>query len=420
MNCEQARILMNAEIDGELNSQERSKLDQHIDSCEVCTVEFEELKYLVQTMEEMPLKPLPVGFEESLHDKLMDVRQDVSLNQNDGSHKIKRFFTKKNVLSLVGAAAVFTIIFYAANNIQLNKGYETASVDMASYDMAVAPSMENRAMEPPSGVAVASPQFTSGDASVVYEEEFAAEQGLSEETFEFRQERMIIRSANLRLDIVNYDDTLSQITRWVNDSGGFVEYASTSYKTNYTDRENLKMGYFTLRVPVDGFNNIVDQLKMLGNVISENENASDITRSYRNTADEVANLRVTEQRFREIMLNAEDISDILTIENELTRIRGQINFYERQLKDWEALVDMTTISLELNEVESLRPMIHPIDNSLFGKAKEGLIETINAIKSGFENLVIWVISYSPFIVVILIGIGIGARMLKKKKHKKIS
>jgi hypothetical protein len=138
---------------------------------------------------------------------------------------------------------------------------------------------------------------------------------------------------------------------------------------------------------------------------------------YRDTAAEIENLKVTEARFREIMAQAVEIEDILNIENELTRLRGSISNYEKQIQDWEALVDMTTIYVELNEVKNLKPVVERIDDSLIGKAIEGLIGTVNRIKRGLENLFIWIISVSPYLIALAIGGFIVGKLYKKRRLK---
>ena len=117
------------------------------------------------------------------------------------------------------------------------------------------------------------------------------------------------------------------------------------------------------------------------------------------------------------MAQAVEIEDILNIENELTRLRGSISSYEKQIQDWEALVDMTTIYVELNEVKNLKPIVEPLDDSLIGKAIEGLIGTVNTIVRGLENLFVWVVSASPYLIVLTIGSFIGSKLYKKRRIK---
>ncbi|MCD4713293.1 MAG: DUF4349 domain-containing protein [Clostridiales bacterium] len=428
MNCEQARLLMNAAIDGDINEHERSKLDQHIDSCEACTVEFEELKYVVQMLGEMELKALPIGFEEELHEKLIHVKRDSEPVKAGTTimSKIKSIHIKKRYYGYVATAAVLLMVVVIGKNILFQPKYESAMMDTAASeefgrgsdgDMLTTSFNESVAAEAPAmDSEMSKAEFESSNAMTGYNEEPAPVEP-TELTDGYREDRLIIQTANLRMDVEKYDEVYLQITSWVGAAGGYIENESTSYKTNYTDRENLKYGYLTLRVPATGYESMINQIKSLGNVTYDSANAYDVTKNYRDTASEVENLKVTETRLREIMADAVEIKDILAIENELTRIRGQINSYERQLKDWEALADMTTITVELNEVKSLKPIIEPIDDTLFGKAKEGFIGTINSIKLSIEQGFIWVISKSPILA--LLGLlAVFAKIIYTRKRRK--
>lgn len=397
MTCEHMRELMNASIDGSIQPIDQLKLEKHLDSCESCTVEFEDLKCIASTLEELTLKPLPEDFEESLRIKLRAVVQD--------QPKKKVIPFKKRYMAATGVAAVLLFSVYlsqytnfkgnSSNDFEMmgitgsRNDMNTSSAPMESFDYGEV--VEAPAMEPMQNKAT----FTAV-------------------TEEYRQDRMIIKSASISLDVEKYDDIVQRITTWTTEGGGYVENLSTSLKTNYTDQENLKYGYITLRIPTAGYDSMLSQIKALGNVTNEYSDAYDVTKAYRDTAAEIENLKLTEARFREILSQAQDVNDILSVENELTRIRGQINQYTRQIKDWEALVDMTTITISLNEVKNLKPVIERIDDSLWGRAKDGFIDTINGIKNFIEHAIVWLISSIPLIVIITPIAYIAYRILKRR------
>lgn len=418
MKCDKAKILMNSFIDGNISDQDMMALEQHMDSCDNCTVEFEELKYIVQLTGELELKELPEGFESELHSRLLSIGK-TEREQNNKVSKIKSFLdfaTKKRNLAILGSAAVLMLAVFVGKDLLGGMGFdESAASDMNTKAAAGVMSQD------------VSVEFTRAEEpEMIFDENLAmvaettaagmpAPTLAPDERSEYREGRMIIQSANLRLDVESYDEKFNLLKNWVTAAGGYVENESTSYKTNYTDRENLKYGYLTIRVPATSYGRILEDIKSLGNVISDYANAYDVTKQYRDTASEIENLKVTENRLREIMDQAVEIKDILEIEKELTRIRGSINTYEKQLKDWEALVDLTTITVELNEVDSLKPVIEPIDDSLWGKAKEGFIETINTIKKGIEKTFVWIVSKSPILFFIAILAVLTVRIIRKRR-----
>ncbi|GAU77397.1 DUF4349 domain-containing protein [Fusibacter sp. 3D3] len=437
MKCDDARLLMNLAIDDEINHEDLSQLNAHLDHCEQCTVEYEELKYLKELMGEMEMKELPNDFEKELHVRLLEAN---FLNRRDKmpEQKTKMLGKLKDWVTghgqyVVAAAAIALIVLISNNPIRLG-GYKSAeSMDgqaplfaagkmeenASAYGMdASAPQAAEMATETADERGIGGGALDDKTTSAPQEKPSASNRAINNDSY--RTDRMIIKSGNINLEIVDYDGILDDIKQNVITWGGYIENESTS-KSSYNARnpqDDLKYGSVIVRIPNDKFEEMMSLLKSYGNVIYDNVYAQDVTKEYRDTAQEVENLKLTETRFRELLLTATDMEDVLAIENELTRIRSQINQYERRLKDWEVLVDLSSISVELNEVKSLEPVFEPIDDSLFGKAKSELIKTINNIRKWLENIFIWVIANSPILV--LIGIvAVIWRIRSNRKNKQM-
>ena len=107
----------------------------------------------------------------------------------------------------------------------------------------------------------------------------------------------------------------------------------------------------------------------------------------------------------------------MQIERELTRIRGQIDQLEGNVKNWDRLSQYATINISLNEVEEIEITIKPIDTNILQKATEALMKTINSIRLFLENLFISIIAYSPFIFTTIILLIIVRNLYKKRGLK---
>jgi hypothetical protein len=441
MNCENAIELMNAAIDGTINANEQAKLERHLETCESCTIEFEDLKYLVQVMGDTDLKALPLGFEEELHEKLVTAASEIQQETGGFSIKKEKMKTLLNRFSQrkwqygLAAVAVFAVVFVmsgpilngfrmGASSVSSMRG-ASDSVSPEAYEgipettaatIMFSEAMDSSAMK--NNLLIASGADGSPEYGIATEDSAATGAVVSDGTDEtYRTDRLIIYSANLSVSLEDYEGAVASIESWVNASGGYIENSSTNVKAYLENQETLKYGYLTLRVPVGEYTSIVENIKSLGLVTSENSYADDVTKQYRDTANTIENLKVTEARLREIMNQATDVSDILEIENELTRIRGQIDNYEQQIKDWEALADLATIQVSLDEVESLTPVIEPIDNSLWTRAKEAFIGSINALSRGLENIFIWLVANVIYLIIWFI-IGVIAYRVYLKRRKK--
>jgi len=452
MKCEQAKQLMNAYVDGEINQHENHKLQEHLDTCESCTVEFEEIKYMIQLMGEVDLKELPIGFEEELHSKLimasneMIIEKNLEPTKNAVDHsdtinpnfiqKITRFIRKfkpsSKSFSLAAIPLVMLLVVFATKDMWL--GGTKSAQDEATRSIGFVEETTYAGEESNGELAAKSLNFnttltaTANEAksenlstftenatgATIYGTEMP--EAIADEV-DYREGRMIIKTSNLFMDVEKYDSVLETIKTSVEAAGGYIENENTGYNYYNSETDNLKSGSLTIRIHSEGYQSILAQVKSMGLVRSDSSSSDDITKNYRDTASEVENLKVTETRLREIMAQATTVADILSIENELTRIRGDINMYQKQLKDWEALVDMTTIYVQLNEVKHLEPSVEPIDDSLFSKAKDGFINTINQIKRAVEGFIIWFIASLPVLVILGIAIFIIWIIYRKKIKK---
>lgn len=418
MKCNEALEQMNALLDGELSEKDIQTIEEHLASCESCTVAYEEYKAIMSAMEEMPMLALPIGFEDELHFKLMQAKNDMVEEKQVPEktsvwQKIKEAVFNRSFVAGAGTVVAMGLVVILAQNAPLaTKSFEeTVGIEGTAYDTA-APSEAK--------MDVGDLNLTSQNASEADDMEMemakeapapAAEANNIRTTDQslYREDRMVIKNASISVQVEGFDESREAIVSKVESLGGYVENANVWVNYTYNGKD-YRLGSFTLRVPTDQYNDVLSGLKGLGKVQSENVSATDVTKQYRDTASTIENLKISEQRLQELLKAATQVPDLLAIENELTRIRNDINLYTEQIKTWEHLVDLSTISVELIEVETLDPKIEPIDNTLWSRAYAGLIQTLNGIKGFFEELVVKVVAYFP---VWIIGLPVGFIFIRK-------
>jgi hypothetical protein len=164
----------------------------------------------------------------------------------------------------------------------------------------------------------------------------------------------------------------------------------------------------------EGFNFFTES----GEVISKRTNEADMTKYFYDMENKVKNLEVQEERLRALFDRAENIAEIMQIENELARVRGQIDSYTMEIQDISYRSDMATISLEIREIQS-KDTIRPVDNNLWKRAKESFTKSINSLILTFENLVVYAFAAIPVILIMLVIVVILALIIKKVRKNKL-
>ena len=150
-----------------------------------------------------------------------------------------------------------------------------------------------------------------------------------------------------------------------------------------------------IRVPVQSFNEIVSQIKSVGEVRSESINGQDVTEEFVDLEAQLKNLRATETQFLEIMKRATQIQDILAVQRELMNVRSSIESMEGRMKYLSESADYSTITVYLSSDSSSLPIVDSSDEwKLVGEIKEALRSLLEFGKE-FVSIVIRVVIFAP-------------------------
>ncbi len=215
-------------------------------------------------------------------------------------------------------------------------------------------------------------------------------------------ERKIISTAHIQLEVDNIQSTLNTITNITIQQGGYISGSSAS---GYEDR---KTGQVTLRVPQKNFYTAVEQIEALGTVKSRQVQGQDVTEEYIDISARLGNLQKQEDRLNEILKMATTVKDVLEVEKELERVRGEIERLTGRKNYLEQSIEMSTISVNANEPA---PFFEGwgITNAL-KESVNGFFNTISGLIV-FTGYIIPIAIY--LIIVILIGMGIKNKVIPR-------
>ena len=184
---------------------------------------------------------------------------------------------------------------------------------------------------------------------------------------------MLIRHGDASVEVRRLDDALPTIRQAATQYGGFV--ANTAIRSG---RDEQRSATLELRVPAPQFDALLSALNAVGKVESVNATAQDVGEEYADAGARVANARRVEARLAELLATRTGrLSDVLTLEQELSRVREQIERYDGRLRYLERHATLSTLSVVLHEPLPLidRPRNGPIMDAL-GSAWSNLIAVI--------------------------------------------
>ncbi|BEP29176.1 DUF4349 domain-containing protein [Helicovermis profundi] len=444
MKYENIEYLINKYIDADITDSERKELDMHLKESEECKELFDEMVLINEMLGDIKLKELPENYESELNEKLengniIQLKNQTMKTTSKVSKKSKNVISKGKIFHIksfvnghkkgfIALAASF-IIGFASYNALMSSNLNNMNLMMdesvsspMSMDMASAPEMDMLVESAPSFKSSIDGETLSNNTrsgnienSKAISAKTTKSSSINTNNFNGRK---IIKNGNFSIEVEDFDKTITSIYQIVKNYNGYIENFSSYDNGKYISSidKKLKSGNITIRIPENKFYDFFNLAGDFGEVNNKNIYTSDITSQYRDYENEVANLEVREKKLREIMNEAKNIKDVIEVERELSLVRGEINRYKGNLKNWDEEVSLSSINISIVEVEKLNKEVNPIDKSIWQKSKEGLITNINKMVTFVQILIVLAISNLPIIIILTIIASLIYIYYKKKKN----
>jgi hypothetical protein len=155
-------------------------------------------------------------------------------------------------------------------------------------------------------------------------------------------DRYVIRNGEAYLTVKDVEAAAGEVTRIATEAGGFVSGSNVR-------RDNTRVfAELVIQVPAEAFDRVVDSLKGLATEVeSVRTTTQDVTEEYVDNEANLANLRASEDSTRRLLSQTGKMEDIVVVQRELTRIRGEIEKIEGRQRFLKRRVDMSTINVHL-------------------------------------------------------------------------
>ena len=151
----------------------------------------------------------------------------------------------------------------------------------------------------------------------------------------------------------------------------------------------------SLRIPAGELPAAVTELKALGALENESQKGEEVTQQHSDLVARLKNSRETEARLQSILQQRTGkMSDVLEVEQEISRVRGEIEGMEAELKGLEHRVDYATIDLTIAEEYHAQLGAPSLGNQLR-----------NAVVNGFQS------AADTIMGMLLFGMNYGPRLL---------
>lgn len=173
--------------------------------------------------------------------------------------------------------------------------------------------------------------------------------------------RQIAYSAQLSVRVAKADTALARARELAVGAGGYVASETvsgsggqpadggTGRRPEDRPAPGPQSGQLTVKVPSAAFQQTLDQLAGLGEVLSRRSQADDLTQQVADVSSRMQTQQASVDRVRALMAQAKTLAEITSLEGELSRREADLESLQKQLKELSAKTSLSTITLDVRQ-----------------------------------------------------------------------
>jgi len=217
-------------------------------------------------------------------------------------------------------------------------------------------------------------------------------------------DRKLIKEGTIRFETENSKETKKIIQQATNKFNGYFS-ADNEYSNDYQIHHTI-----SIRVPSENFDKLLANIsKSINEIDDQNISVKDVTEEYVDVQARLKAKKVVEKRYLELLSKAYSVGDVLQVENELARLREQIESTEGRLRYLKDQVGLSTLNITFYQTLAYEPNFE-----FFEKLASGF-------GNGFIGLLwffIGLINIWPILLFVGLLVWFVIRLIKKSPKKK--
>jgi hypothetical protein len=219
--------------------------------------------------------------------------------------------------------------------------------------------------------------------------------------------RMVVKSGTLSLEVDNFDISEKRVSEIAKNQNGFIANSTSSVNPS-----GKKSGTIIIKVPVDKYDILINEISAAGKVASKNITSSDVTEEYIDLESRAKTQKELEQRLLKLLSEkTARLVDIVEVEEKLAAVRQRIESLEGKMKLLTNQASYSTLSVSIYEPAMLQTTS---GGGFFYELGQGFKKGLLVMTEILSGLVTIVIALLPVIVFILIIIWIILKIVRRK------
>jgi hypothetical protein len=407
-----------AYLDGELTPSEAHAVSAHLEDCAECAKLAEQFRATSQSLAQWTVLPAPLSLEDSVKALTAKDASASRPSKPGRSIEVRLWSWRQWALGAGGTlAAVFVLLaatsaiwFYSSQPL-LEKRAQVSEPKARIDAFLKAPgTMKSEQLQAASagvariagkGMPEPSQRIVAGNAS-----EFSAPPPPPRQSAP-----MIARTVSLSIVVKDIAASRASLENVL------ARYHGYAAQLTVATPENAPRSFqASFRIPAQELAAALADLKALGRVENESQSGEEVTQQHADLAARLQNSRETEERLRAILQQRTGkIEDVLQVEEEIARVRGEIETMEAEQQALEHRVDFATVDLQL--AEEYKEQLNLPSASVANRIHNAFVAGLRNAAAMLLGIFLFFAEYGPVLLIWLVILGVPAFFLWRRYRR---
>ena len=217
---------------------------------------------------------------------------------------------------------------------------------------------------------------------------------------------------DIRVETGTFSQVSAQLRSIAADLGGYITAGETHLQE--IDGVSYTVGWLTLRVPEDRFDDALARVDGLGERLSLSVSSQDVTEEYVDLEGRLGYWRSQEEFYTRLMDEATEIDDLVIIQTRMQDVLLNIEQIEGRLRYLDSRTSFSTLTVGLTEVPGSTPTDEPDNPGIIESAIEQAGTVLLATIGG---LIVGAAFVLPIALLALVGFGLWRAIVAVRKPK---
>lgn len=212
--------------------------------------------------------------------------------------------------------------------------------------------------------------------------------------------RKIIYNAAVDLVTESLNQFEAALLRLVSTQKGYVADSDRSGSAG-----SSRHGLWKVRVPADSYDAFLKGAVALGELVSVKADSQDVSEEFYDLEAREKAKKIEEERLlKHLSDSTGKLEEILAVERELSRVRGEIEQMQGRLRVLANLTALATVTVTVREVQDYIP---PQTPTLATRVSRTFTESLASLRQFGESALLFGVALAPWLPLLFIGLGLA-------------